>query len=393
MAIEEEKEKIEPLFEILEEDEEEERAKSKNSKCANWVGTWNNPDMTDEQFRELLEDWYKDNILQFAVFQREKGEEKGTIHFQFFINFKNARYFKWVKKMLPYGCHFKPMQSTKTHCRNYCSKPDTRVSGPYEIGEFIEERGRSDLAKALRMLKEGVSLEEVEEIYQTQTFMYRNTFKQIELERLNKKLSERLRDVEVTFIYGESGAGKNTMLRQMFGLKNVFYVHTYDNSAFTNYDYQQIIVFDEFNCGFKIPKMNMLLNIEPCELRGLNCLKYANYNKVYIVSNYRLDELYSDVRMTEPKIFQTFNRRIHKIIRLDKNGVQHIERDSEWEDCTNEVDKSLGLTKQLKKTWDIDKYGNKITIFDRYKGVPELQLLKNVETPFKDEAIQEYLSI
>lgn len=381
--------KRDAIFEILEEDEEEERAKSKNTKCANWVGTWNNPCMTDDEFKDFLQELYDDDLLQYAIFQREKGENTGTIHFQFFVNFKNARYFTWVKKTLPYGCHFKPMRSTKTHCKNYCSKSDTRVSGYYEIGEFVEERGRTDLSKALKMQDEGVPLEEIEEIFPVQTFMYRNIFKQRENEKLNKKLSSRLRDVEVTFIYGDSGVGKNTLLRKMYGLDNVFYLHKYDNSSFTNYNYQEILVMDEFSGKFKITEMNMMLNVEPCELRGLNCLKYANYKKVYIISNYSLKELYRDVQQTEPKIYQTFNRRIHRIVRIDKEGIQHLERDTEWEDCSNEFDVRLGLTKQVKKTWEFDNYGNKFVIYSRSSKVPELQPVENIIDPFFDENFQQ----
>ena len=59
--------------------------------------------------------------------------------------------------------------------------------------------------------------------------------------------------------------------------------------------------------------------------------------------------MYKEIQKHEPKIFQTFNRRLHKIIRIDKNGVEHIERETIWEDCDNDIDKELGLTKQIKQ--------------------------------------------
>ena len=78
-------------FEIFENDVEEQHAEKCNSKVSCWVGTWNNPSMSDEEFEKFLQDLESKNYLQYAIFQREQGEETGTIHFQFFVHFKNAR--------------------------------------------------------------------------------------------------------------------------------------------------------------------------------------------------------------------------------------------------------------------------------------------------------------
>ena len=384
--------KTDEVFEILEDDEEEQRASSRNTKGACWVGTWNNPEMTDDEFRTFLEDWYNDDILQFAVFQREKGENTGTIHFQFFINFKTAKYFKWIKKNLPYGCHFKPMRSTKTHCRNYCSKVDTRVSGPYEIGEFIEERGRSDLARALKMQAEGVSFETIEDIFPVQTFMYRNMFKGREEDIARRKFSKICRNVEVTYIYGPSRVGKTSWVLKQYGLDNVFVVDNYGEYQFTGYMGERVVVFDEFIGQVKpITKMNKLLEPYPLKLNIKGGITQARFDKVYIISNSPLKDIYTEDKTSNFSQYDAFLKRINHIVRFDKDGKTHIEKNTQYEDIPEEERDFVGLTRRAVKVFEYDNYGNSFVVYDRYNKVPELQEVANVEVPFENIITNEQL--
>ena len=85
-------EKEKTMFQIVENSAEENKAEKENTRVRCWVGTWNNPKMTDDEFLEHLKSLEAKQLLQYAIFQREQGES-GTIHFQFFVNFKNKQYF------------------------------------------------------------------------------------------------------------------------------------------------------------------------------------------------------------------------------------------------------------------------------------------------------------
>ena len=108
-------------LEITENDPNIEKAEKKNTQATCWVGTWNNPKMTDEEFHQVFIKFEQDEQLQYMCFQRECGEEE-TPHFQFFIVWKNAKRFKWCKEQLPYGTHFKPMITNMVACKNYSPK-------------------------------------------------------------------------------------------------------------------------------------------------------------------------------------------------------------------------------------------------------------------------------
>lgn len=320
-------------FEILEEDEDEQKAESRNSRNRCWVGTWNNPSMTDEQFLEHFKKLYNDEILQYAIFQRELGEVSKIQHYQFFLNFKNPQYFSKLKSTyVPHGAHFKPMISTARRCQAYCSKVETRISGPYEIGDFVEERQRSDLAKAIQLIDEGVSFEVISKIFPTQSLQYSRQLKDREQMVALQQEENNFRKLDVTYIYGPAGSGKTRFVLDKYGMANVYRVKFYDQRAFDAYRGQKIIFFDEFRSQFKISDMLSYLDGYPLELPCRNKDRVARYLTVYLASNISLDKQYLDVQANEPETFKALLRRINHVIRFDRFGMQHLEKTSAYID-------------------------------------------------------------
>lgn len=318
-----------------------------------------------EAFREYLtnlEHW------KYSIFQYEKGES-GTPHFQGFLIFKIAKRFSTMKLYFPFA-HFEKCKGSSAENREYCSKSDTKISGPYEDGEFAEERARTDVSEFLNLVQSGASKKDLAKLSGHLYLKERTKIEQIYADTFEDYATQ-CRDVDVTYIYGDSGVGKSTYIRRKIGLKNTFFVHKYDNSMFTNYKYQDNIVLDEFKGQIPIQDLNQMLDVMPIEMRGLNCLKYGAYHHVYIISNYMPTELYQDTKEKEPKIFKSFMRRLHKISCVDENGFERVERDTEWEECTNEIDREQGLTKQIKRMYEYDKYGNEKEIYNRYHPVQQ----------------------
>lgn len=355
-------------FEIVEQDEGESNAEKRNSRVRCWVGTWNNPSMTDEEFESYLQNLYDCEKLQYAIFQREQGEKTGIIHFQFFVNFRTPQYFKKLKEeLLPKGSHFKPMISTAHRCKAYCSKVDTRVSGPYEIGEFEEERQRSDLAKATKMIDEGIPFEMVAKIFPNQCLMYSRQLKERQAMFKDEEFSECCRNLEVTYIYGKGGIGKTSLIYKKHGFKDVFMVSKYEKYLFEKYNYKKIVVFDEFASQIKITEMNRYLDIYPIELRGLGKTYPACYDKVYILSNLPPTKQYQNLNPEEVESYEPFLRRLHNIIYLDEKGIEHVEKKTIFRDLSQDEIKLDGLTRDIDKTIYYSREGKIIRIESKHK--------------------------
>lgn len=338
--------------------------------------------------RPFFKDWdsiekYFDNIehRKYVVYQLEKGTEGETEHLQGAINYSIGKRFATIKNTLPFA-HIEKAKGSNSQVRDYCTKKETRVKGPVEIGTFAEERERTDIKDFIQMVQRGVPKLELAKLYPT---LYARERKNLDLIRADmfEEYFTKYRAVDVTFIYGSAGVGKTTWACLQHEPNEVFSVTNFDNSMFTNYNYQDVLIMDEFTGSMKYSTFNLMLDFKPLDLRGLGCAKPSCYHKVYIISNHTLKDIIKSMVGDDYKLQQTINRRIHRIIHFKSQDEMIIERDTEWEDCTNKVLKERGIDRQVKSTWELDSYGNKVYTFNRYKDI-ELQQVKNVEIPFKE---------
>lgn len=270
------------------------------------------------------------NKFRYCSFQIEKGGNSELTHIQAFITFKSPLHFYTYCNRFPVA-NFEQCRGSNTQCRTYTTKLDTRIDGPYEFGEFAEERARTDVKEFLELLEVGASDNDLKT---THPSLYLREFNKLSSLRTQTKFNEfkvKKRDIEVTYIYGPAGVGKSTYVYDLLGFENIFSVQLFDNSAFTYYEAQDNLVLDEFNAQWSIQFMNKLLDRFPLQLRGLGCVKWACYTKVYIISNYSLKELYKDKQEFEPTIYKSFIRRIDNIIRFDNFGKCHYEKRKEKE--------------------------------------------------------------
>lgn len=326
---------------------------------------------------------------QYSIFNIERGEEEQTEHIQAFIIFKGGKRFKTLKSMLPFA-HIEPARNSSVVCREYCSKSETRIEGPFEDGDFGNDRAKKASVEFIDLVKAGTSVLELQKLYPNLYLKHRRDLDSIYMSQFERYKYD-CRDVEVTYIYGPSRSGKSRYVQHLIGgRENLYSVSTYENSAFTGYRGEDNIVIDEYKGQFAIQTFNRMLDVYPFKLRGLSMLECACYHHVYIISNYPPKEVYKNEYNTEPEIYRAFNLRLHRILKFVSSstpGKFIVERETEWENCTDEQDLKIGLTKQVKCTYEFDSYGNKIYLYNRYANVPELQEISSEFAPFGEELV------
>lgn len=90
-----------------------------------WVFTWNNPELKHADVSAILHDTKK------YVFQKEEGENK-TPHYQGYVEYKNARSFSSMKKLIP-NAHWEKCNNSEASIA-YCQKLEGRLAGPWTKG-------------------------------------------------------------------------------------------------------------------------------------------------------------------------------------------------------------------------------------------------------------------
>lgn len=162
-----------------------------------WVFTINNPTETDNEALERFKTWPK---LAYIVFQREKAS---TEHFQGYVIFAKPIRITGARK-LDARAHWEIKRGTTQQARDYCTKDDSRVSGPYEFGEAPNAQGtRTDLNAAIDVLRDGGILA-VREQHPATYVKYSKGLHNLLLGSLKRRDTER----EVTLLYGKPGTGK-----------------------------------------------------------------------------------------------------------------------------------------------------------------------------------------
>lgn len=284
----------------------------------NWLLTVNNPTDDEEKTFEYMKGLPH---VKYFIFQREKGEEKGTEHYQIYIEFGIGKRFEIMKKYFP-TAHIEQRKGTKTQARDYCSKEDTRISDKvYEFGTFAEERERSDLNDIIEMVKDGATDDDILEAYPSQYFRYSKHINDVRQTVLQSRFKNKFRQLEVVYIWGRAGIGKTRYIMDKHGYTNVYRLTSYDHGCFDNYKGEDVILFDEFRSQFKVSDMLNYLDGYPLMLPSRYSNKVACYTKVYIVSNIDFTEQYKEFQEKQPATWSAFKRRIHHIYEMTINGL------------------------------------------------------------------------
>lgn len=285
-----------------------------------WLLTINNPTDCGFTHDKIKETMHKFKGVTYWCMSDEIGLECETPHTHIFMYSPNGVRFGTIKKRFP-TAHIDYCKGTAQENKDYVykigkwsdtSKEDTRIDDTqFEYGECPVERqgARNDLDDLYAMIKEGLSDYEI--IEQSTQYLY--CLDKIESVRQtinSEKFRDTWRDIECTYIWGETGTGKTRNVMEKYGYRNVYRVTDYKN-PFDGYKGQDVIVFEEFRSSLYIQEMLKLIDGYPLELPCRYNNKVACYTKVFIISNIPLLQQYCNVQMHENESFRAFLRRIN----------------------------------------------------------------------------------
>lgn len=297
-----------------------------------WQVTINNPierGFAHDSIKSILQ---KFKGCVYWCMSDEIGKETGTYHTHIFICCSGAVRFSTMKKRFP-GAHLEVCKGTASENRDYVFKlgkyvgtlkEETRQDGTQEeFGELpIERQGqRNDITDLYDMIKDGYSDYSILEM-NPQYMMALDKIERVRQVVIEEQFSKVWRNLHVTYIYGDTGAGKTRYVMDKYGYDKVYRITDYEH-PFDGYRGQDIIVFEEFRSSLRITEMLNLLDGYPCELRCRYSNKFACFTKVYIISNIELKEQYTDLQKDQPRTWEAFLRRIHEVCAFI-NGSVHI---------------------------------------------------------------------
>lgn len=286
--------------------------------------TINNPTdhgFTHDKVRQILTEF--PSAIYWCMCD-EVGEQ-GTPHTHVFVVFKNSVMFETLHKKF-YGVHVEQANGSHKENRDYVrkegkwlddAKHETNLPDTFEEwGELPSDRtkGESQAEQIMQMVRDGKSNAEI----LTEIPGALNKLNYIEQSRqtlLEDKYRDTWRELEVTYIWGDTGSGKTRSVMETYGYSNVYRVTDYAH-PFDSYKGQDVILFDEFRSSLPLASMLTYLEGYPIELPCRYANKVACFTKVFLISNIPLEKQYPNVQTDEPRSWEAFKRRIHSVISM-----------------------------------------------------------------------------
>lgn len=261
--------------------------------------------------------------VKYAVWQHEKGEETGKEHVQMYGMFEKAhRYTAFQRLCGDLHPHVEVREGTHEQAEKYCSKLDTRIAGPWTHGKAAGQGHRSDLDRAVELIKQGASDKELAEEVPTSYIRFYKGFKALKMAIHPPPYRP---NVQVYVLYGDAGAGKSSTAFNAFPDA---YRKT-DGDWWDGYDGQETVVFDDFYGSLKWSELLKVLDPYPMRVQVKGSHADLRATRFIITSNEHPANWYKVINNLSP-----LKRRINKIYKFEgsvKDGTQ-ICYEEEWEE-------------------------------------------------------------
>lgn len=242
-----------------------------------WMCTINNP--RDEQAPTT---WPG---VEYAAWQLEKGEQ-GTEHLQVYVIFEKKKRLTAVRKIQTPG-HWEARIGTHEQARDYVTKADTRLRGPWYEGdepEAKEQGKRNDLLTLKRKIDEGKSEKEIASDPETFPVWARHHKVVARYQMLTGQ--QRNWPTFTQVIWGAPGLGKTRKALELAGPDAYWLPRPAGQTAwFDAYIGQETIVIDEFYGWLPLDLLCRLLDRYPMQVETKGGSSMVRVKRVIITSN------------------------------------------------------------------------------------------------------------
>jgi len=262
----------------------------------NWCFTINNPSAREASvfLREGIPEW-----CTYCVWQLERGAE-GTTHVQGFIQLKDRKRIAGVKKLeyiipiegvntsfkLFERAHLEPMKGTAEQARDYCKKADSRIDGPWELGEITKKGQRKDIEEAFKAIAESGD-------WTAAGAKYALKYASGCIKAAAKFPPPLREDLKVICIKGDTGIGKTYWAWHTF--PNLYSPY-YGNAGiwWDGYDRQEVVLLEEYRGQVPLQKLLQILDPYPLRLEVKGGTVPAFFKMVIITTNTSPSDWYQD---------------------------------------------------------------------------------------------------
>lgn len=302
-----------------------------NSQSRKWNLVINNPETVGLTHKAI-----EDKLRLFSPRYYCMADEiatTGTPHTHIFVLADSPIRFNTIKNRFPVA-HIEKAYGSAKENRDYIlkagkwadsDKAETSVEGTFEeYGDMPSEKAEKApvMAEVIEAIKDGKTTAEIVEDNPALAFRVHD-IDSLRQTLLADRYMRENRNVEVTYIYGATGAGKTRGIFAKHSPMDVCRVTNYGSKRginFDGYSAQDVLVFEEFASQIPIEDMLSFLDIYPVYLPARYSDRVACFTTVYITSNLPLGQQYVMEQIERPETWKAFLRRISKVVEYRADG-------------------------------------------------------------------------
>lgn len=248
---------------------------------------------------------------RYLVFQLERGEKSGKLHIQGYLELNNGYRFNYIKKLFnddTMHCEMLEKNSSRSAARAYCMKEHTRVSGPWELGTWIEkgQGHRSDLKVVADLVLQKVPIPTIAQQLPEEFIKYHRG-----IERLAQVTNSEIRRSERTvgiINFGSCHTGKTHDALNSTNIDDIYTLRRPNGSSavyWDGYSGQKCVIIDDFYGWLPFDELLRLLDLSPLRVNIKGTSAEFLATKIYFTSNNHPYTWYKNINPEPWKAFET----------------------------------------------------------------------------------------
>ncbi len=249
-----------------------------------WFFTQKEEDVTD--WHEFEDKLIKTNPIWFVVQLEQGNSETAYVHYQGYVYYAAVKRMDWIKRRTYDTIHLEYRRGDHAQCKTYCSKDDTRISGPWYFGSDDEipkgTGARSDLSELAKRVREGATDDILADESPTTFIRYHKGLNAYRFAINESHTGER----QVIWLWGDSGTGKTHLAWSGRTSKELYPVASFVKSAvwFDGYRNQSSILIDNLTTDCPWTTLMKVLDKFPSFIPVKGAFVHSTWETVYVTS-------------------------------------------------------------------------------------------------------------